>query len=80
MNIYTADCLLILIADIKTRNIATYHSRLKGLKKQIISKTLKKLEAIGSRKNNLIISLGPSIKGDKYQVKKKDIEDLIIQI
>ena len=36
--IYTADCIPILIADIKTRNIAACHSGLKGIKKQIISK------------------------------------------
>ena len=66
--IYTADCIPILIADIKTRNIAACHSGLKGIKKQIISKTLKRLEGIGSKKNNLIIAIGPSIKGDKYQI------------
>ena len=78
--IYTADCIPILIADIKTRNIAACHSGLLGIKKQIISKTLKKLEGIGSKKNNLIIAIGPSIKGDNYQVEKKGIEDLIIQL
>ena len=41
---------------------------------------LKRLEGIGSKKNNLIIAIGSSIKGDKYQVEKKDIEDLIIQL
>ena len=78
--LYTADCIPILIADIKTRNIAACHSGLKGIKKQIISKTLKRLEGIGSNKNDLIIALGPSINADKYQVKKKDVEDLIFQI
>ena len=64
--VYTADCIPILIADIKTRNIAACHAGLKGIKKQIISKTFKRLEGIGSKKNNLIIAIGPSIKGDKY--------------
>ena len=78
--IYTADCLPILIADVKNRNIAACHSGLDGLKKQIISKTLNRLEGIGSIKSNLIIAIGPSIKGEKYQVRKKDVEDLIFQI
>ena len=69
--IYTADCIPIIIADINTRNIAAFHSGLKGIKKQIISKTSKRLAGIGSKKNNLIIAIGPSIKGDKYQVDKK---------
>ena len=78
--IYTADCIPVLIADIKTGNIAACHTGLEGLKKQIIPKTLKRLEGIGSNKKNLIIAIGPSIKGDKYQVKKTDIEDLIFLI
>tara|TARA_Y100001968_G_scaffold247310_1_gene231754 strand:+ start:1476 stop:2240 length:765 start_codon:yes stop_codon:yes gene_type:complete len=78
--IYTADCVPILIADIKRRNIAACHSGLNGLKKNIISKTLKRLEGIGSKKNNLIFAIGPAIKGEKYQVKKKDVEDLILQL
>ncbi len=31
----------------------------------------KRLEGIGSKKNNLIIAIGPSISGDKFQVEKK---------
>ena len=78
--IYTGYCIPILIADIERRNIAAFHPGFNGLKKQIISKTLKSLEGIGSKENNLIIALGPSIKGDKYQIKKKDAEELIYQI
>ena len=78
--VYTADCIPILIADIKTRNIAAIHSGLKGIKKHIISKTLKRLKGIGSKSNNLIFAIGPTIKGDKYQVEKKNVEDLIIQL
>ena len=78
--IYTADCIPILIADIKTRNIAACHSGLEGLKKKIISKTLKNLEAMGSKKDNLIIAIGPSISGENYQVKIEDVDDLIIRL
>tara|TARA_B100000214_G_scaffold48725_1_gene30529 strand:- start:37 stop:231 length:195 start_codon:yes stop_codon:yes gene_type:complete len=53
---------------------------LQGIKKQIISKALKRLEGIDSNKNNLIIAIGPSFKGNKYQVEKKSVEDLIIQL
>jgi len=78
--IYTADCVPILIADIKTRNIAACHCGLEGLKKQIISKTLKGLEDIGSKKNDFIIAIGPSIHGAKYQVMKDDVAELIYQL
>ena len=78
--IYTADCIPILIADRKTRNVAAFHCGLEGLRKQIIKKILEKLVSIGSNKNNLIIAIGPSISGVNYQVNIKDIEDLIIMI
>ena len=78
--IYTADCMPILIADIKTRFIASCHSGLQGLKKKIISKTIKRFLDMGSNKKNLIIAIGPSITGDNYQIKKKDIRDLIIDL
>tara|TARA_Y100001968_G_scaffold320613_1_gene353812 strand:+ start:1134 stop:1892 length:759 start_codon:yes stop_codon:yes gene_type:complete len=78
--IYTADCIPILIADTNTRNIAACHSGLKGLKKQILPKTIKRLENIGSKKDNLIFAIGPSISGDKYQVNIKDIDHLMVQI
>ena len=77
--IYTADCIPILFADTKTRNVAACHCGLKGLKNKILAKTIKKLEKIGSSKNNLIIAIGPSITVENYQVNVKDIEDLIIE-
>ena len=78
--IYSAECIPILIADVRTRNIAACHCGLTGIKKQIISKTLKRLEDIGSKKDDLIFAIGPCIKGDKYQVEQKDVEDLSIQL
>ena len=53
---------------------------MRGLKKDIISKTLRSLEKIGSKKSNLIIALGPSIQCDKYQVSIKDVDDLITKL
>ena len=78
--IYTADCIPIIIADKKTRSIAACHAGLKGIKNKIISKTLNELKGIGSKKDNLIIAIGPAIQGDKYQVNTKDVKDLIFQI
>ena len=78
--IYTADCMPILFADKKTRNVSACHVGLKGLKNKIIEKTLTEIYAIGSKKDNLIIAIGPSISGDHYQVKIKDIEQLIIDM
>ena len=78
--IYTADCMPILIADINTRNVAACHVGVERLKKRIISKVLKKFIEIGSNKNNLIIAIGPAISLEKYQVKIKDVAELLIEI
>ena len=55
----------------KKRNIAACYTGLKDIKR---------LEGMASKKNNLIIAIGSSIKWDKYQVDKEDVEDLIIQL
>ena len=39
----------------KDKKYSSFYSWLKGIKKQFISKTIKRLEGIGSKKNNLII-------------------------
>tara|TARA_Y100001968_G_C18864794_1_gene484334 strand:+ start:348 stop:539 length:192 start_codon:yes stop_codon:yes gene_type:complete len=61
--IYTADCLPILFLDLKTKNIAACHAGLKGLQNQIIFNTISELEEMGSKKDDLIIAIGPSING-----------------
>ena len=57
--IYTADCMPILIANKKTRNIAECHNGLKGL------------ERVGSNKNNLIIAIGAFIQWEEFEIKIK---------
>jgi len=63
-----------------TRSVSACHIGLKGLKKKIISKTLKKFIKIGSNINNLIIAIGPSITGDNYQLMIYDIDNLITHL
>ncbi len=74
--IYTADCIPILIGDIKNRNVAAIHSGWRGLAKNNIKSTLNKLEEIGSNKNNLIAALGPAISLRKYFVDQKVITSI----
>ena len=52
--VYIANLMLKFIADIKTRNIADWNWRLKGLEKKIIIKILKSLKKI----NIIIIKTG----------------------
>ena len=64
--IYTADCMPILVADKSSRLVAAIHCGRKGLEKNIIKNTLKKMEYLGSSKKNIIVAIGPSISRSNY--------------
>ena len=66
--INVADCVPVCIYDCVNNYIALVHSGWKGTHKKITVKTIERLEAMGSRKSNLKVFLGPSIKGCCYQV------------
>lgn len=60
--IFYADCVPVLIADTKQKIISAVHSGWKGTKKNIVGKTIKKLiEENGSKPENLLCAIGPSI-------------------
>jgi len=69
--IYTADCMPILFADKEQRRIAAIHCGRKGLEKNIISNAIKIFEIMGSLRKDILVSIGPSISGDKYLLDKK---------
>ena len=64
--VYTADCLPILFADKRTRRVAAIHCGRLGLEKKIIKKTISLLEALGSRRKELLVAVGPSISKINY--------------
>ncbi len=66
--IASADCIPILIADNKTRNVAACHAGWRGISKGILREVLSKLRIRGSQLNSIIIALGPAISGKNYQV------------
>tara|TARA_Y100001968_G_scaffold89236_1_gene80299 strand:+ start:14574 stop:15227 length:654 start_codon:yes stop_codon:yes gene_type:complete len=78
--LYTADCIPILIADKSSGRTAVCHAGWKGLCKRIVSETIKKLESKGSKRKNLIITLGPSISGCNYEVKREVIVSILSTI
>ena len=69
----TADCVPVLIADIKERKVAAVHSGWRGAVKRISTKTIKKM---GSKKENLRIVLGPAICDKCYEVGYDVIEQV----
>ncbi len=72
--IYTADCIPVLIADKITGRVSACHVGWRGINNGIILKAIAELEAKGSKRRNLLIVMGPSIRGVNYQVKEELVE------
>ena len=70
LGILTADCAPILIFDPKKKIIAALHAGWKGAFKDIIGKTINKLNQKGSKSKDLIAVVGPCISLKNYEVKK----------
>ena len=70
LGILTADCAPILIFDPKKKIIAALHAGWKGAYKDIIGKTINKLNQKGSKSKDLIAVVGPCISIKNYEVKK----------
>ena len=70
LGILTADCAPILIFDPKKKIIAALHAGWKGAFKDIIVKTINKLNQKGSKSKDLIAVVGPCISIKNYEVKK----------
>ena len=68
IGVLTADCVPILIFDKKKKIIGAVHAGWKGAYKNIITKTIKKFLKIGSKKKNLLVSIGPCISQKNYEV------------
>jgi YfiH family protein len=61
----TADCLPILIADVRRRRVAAIHSGWRGAVRQIAPKTLR---AMGSDPADVLVAMGPAIGPCCYEV------------
>ncbi len=66
--IYTADCMPILFADKRTRNVAALHCGRKGLEKKIIKNLVKIFDNFGTNRDDLLVAIGPSISKENYLV------------
>ena len=68
--VLTADCVPILIYDSKKELIAAIHAGWKGAYKNIVGKVLKFMMRMGSKPQNIIASIGPSISVKNYEVQE----------
>ena len=76
VGVFTADCVPVILVDIKKGAIAAIHSGWKGTKALIVSKTIDKLkENYGSVADEIRVYIGPHIGGCCYEVSKELIEE-----
>jgi YfiH family protein len=67
--IRTADCLPVLIADPENRAVAAVHAGWRGTVQEIVLEAIRAMLAeYGSRRENLVIAVGPGIGGCCYEV------------
>lgn len=64
----TADCTPALIADQRTGQVAAVHAGWRGTALRILPEAIAKMQAHGSRLEDVCIAMGPAIAGEVYQV------------
>jgi YfiH family protein len=64
----SADCTPVLIADCQTGQVAAVHAGWRGTAAKIVPQAIARLQAQGSKLQNLGIAMGPAIAGLVYQV------------
>tara|TARA_B100000073_G_C23717159_1_gene566384 strand:+ start:1277 stop:2050 length:774 start_codon:yes stop_codon:yes gene_type:complete len=75
--VYSADCMPILFADKSSRRVGIIHCGRVGLEKKIIPNFLKTITKLGSRREDLLVAIGPSISGEKYSLDKETFKNFL---
>ncbi|MEB3254848.1 MAG: peptidoglycan editing factor PgeF [Synechococcaceae cyanobacterium] len=65
-----ADCTPVLIADPDSGRVAACHAGWRGVAGRILPVAIAALEAAGSRRERLLVALGPAVSGAQYQVER----------
>lgn len=78
IGVFTADCVPIIIVDIKNNVIAAIHSGWRGTFNSIVLKTLEKMESeFNTNKDDIKIFIGPHIRQCCYEVSEELKKDFI---
>lgn len=70
LSIKFADCCPVIFMDVKNKIIASVHSGWRGASLKIAQKMVEKLYALGSRPQDIIVTLGPHICSGCYEIKE----------
>ena len=68
IGVLAADCGPVLFADPKARVIGAAHAGWKGALTGVLESTIAAMEGLGSKRDNIVAELGPSISGRNYEV------------
>lgn len=67
--VLTADCLPVILVDPKNRAVGVFHAGWRGTVRRIVEKGIGEMRrAFGTRAKDLLVALGPGIRGCCYQV------------
>ena len=66
----------IIFIDYQNKVIGICHAGWRGLKKDIIENTIKKMIQIGSKKSNIRVFIGPCIRKNSYEVSREFINSM----
>lgn len=67
--VQTADCVPILLADLKKRHVAAVHAGWRGTLQRIVAKTIGRMQMqFGTKPADMLAAVGPSIGGCCYEV------------
>lgn len=75
--ISTADCIPVFLYDAKKEIIAGIHAGWRGVANQIVPKTFKRLQSVGSKAEDIHVIIGPHIQMPSFEV-SNDVRDEIL--
>lgn len=79
ISVITADCLPILLYDIKENIIAAIHAGWRGAKSGIIENVIFGMQQMGSNSQNIKAIIGPAIRQKSYEVSQEFYDDFVSQ-
>ena len=76
--VYTADCLPVLIADTRQRNVAAVHQGLKGALAGVLPQAIDRLIEAGATPDSLFAAIGPAIAPCCYELGEEMLNTILV--
>jgi YfiH family protein len=79
LGILTADCAPLLLVDPEARVVGAAHAGWRGAVDDILANTVAAMEALGARRGNIRLAIGPTISGPNYEV-GQEFKDQVLNL